>query len=151
MSGKYSPATTNGTPVSCGGEEPALSEIDLIDESWVAVPPADLVGPLTADGLWQAWFPRLSRVVFMDRAEKGVRWSVTGELVGSVEVWLEAFRQGTIVHWYVRADAPGGRADRLRERYVRAINEGMFMVKDEAERASSRGGPGGGRYPRWRG
>ena len=110
-----------------------MTEIDLIDESWVAVPPAQLVGVLTADGLWQSWFPRLGRVVFMDRAEKGVRWSVTGELVGSVEVWLEAFGDGTIVHWYLRADAPSGDAGRLRERYIRAINEGMFLVKDEAE------------------
>lgn len=118
-----------------------MTQIDLIDESWVAVPPAALVGRLSADELWQAWFPGLRRVVFMDRAERGVRWSVTGELEGSVEVWLEAFRDGTIVHWYVRADAPaGGDVERLRERYVRVINEGMFLVKDEAEGRTSTAG-----------
>jgi len=118
-----------------------VTEIDLIDESWVAVPPAQLVGVLTADGLWQSWFPRLGRVVFMDRAERGVRWSVTGEAEGSVEVWLEAFGDGTVVHWYVRVDAPpGSNVDRLRERYVQAVNAGMFVVKDDAE--------GRGRAPR---
>jgi len=127
--------------VSDGREEPALSDIDLIDESWVAVPPAALIDRLTGHEVWQAWFPGLARVVFMDRAERGVRWSVTGEAEGSVEVWLEAFGDGTVVHWYVRVDAPpGSNVDRLRERYVQAVNAGMFVVKDDAE--------GRGRAPR---
>jgi hypothetical protein len=118
-----------------------VPHIDLGDESWVAAPPARLLPRLRADELWRSWFPGVERDVFMDRGEKGVRWSVTGALVGSVEVWLEAFRAGTIVHWYVRADVPSGPAEPLRARCERAVNEGMFLVKDQVE------GRGGGVTP----
>jgi hypothetical protein len=112
--------------------------IDLIDETFVAVAPPALVGRLTADDLWQRWFPGLQRAVFMDRGEKGVRWSVSAESAGSVEVWLEEVPRGTLVHWYVRTDAPSDRdARRLTAQYRRAINEGMFEVKDDAEAAAT--------------
>jgi hypothetical protein len=114
--------------------------IDLIDETYVAVEPAALVPRVTDAALWQAWFPRLQRQVFMDRGEKGVRWSVTGDIDGSVEVWLEAYGRGTIVHWYVRGDeASDRRAEKVREHYHRTIKQGMFLVKDQAEQ----GQPGG--------
>lgn len=111
-----------------------MGAIDLIDETFVAVPPESLLGRLTADDLWAHWFPGLRREVFMDRGEKGVRWSVSGESAGSVEVWLEEVPRGTLVHWYVRTEVDSERqAARLLARYRRAVNAGMFGVKDDAE------------------
>jgi hypothetical protein len=108
--------------------------IDLIDETYVAVEPAALVPRVTDPTLWSLWFPGLQRRVFMDRGENGVRWSVTGEIDGSVEVWLEADGRGTIVHWYLRGhEASDRRAEKVREHYRRVIKQGMFMLKDQAE------------------
>ncbi len=49
----------------------------------------------------------------MDRGLDGIRWSVTGAWVGSLEVWLEAVGDGVVVHHYARldpADATGSSA-----------------------------------------
>jgi hypothetical protein len=111
-----------------------VASIDLLDETFVAVPPAALVARLAGPGLWATWFPLLDREVFMDRGEKGVRWSVTGESAGSVEVWLEEVPRGTVVHWYVRTEVPSdAQARRLSAAYRRALKAGMFEVKDDAE------------------
>jgi hypothetical protein len=116
-----------------------VASIDLLDETFVAVPPAALVARLAGPELWAAWFPRLEREVFMDRGGKGVRWSVTGESAGSVEVWLEEVPRGTVVHWYVRTETePDAHARRLSAAYQRVLNAGMFEVKDDAE-APARG------------
>ena len=113
-----------------------MPAIDLIDETYVAVAPERLVDAVADPGLWRRWFPGLARQVFMDRGVKGVRWSVTGEIDGSVEVWLEPAGPGTIVHWYVRGEHPGASmATRLRREYLRAVNQGMFALKDAAEEA----------------
>jgi hypothetical protein len=136
MCRNYSPGEGKGTCGFARDEGGTVAGIDLIDETFVAVAPPALVARLTAGELWQQWFPDLRREVFMDRAEKGVRWSVTGQASGSVEVWLEEVPRGTLVHWYVRLDALSNRdAQRLTAQYRRAINEGMFEVKDDAEAA----------------
>ncbi|MGH3342617.1 MAG: hypothetical protein ACRDPK_06970 [Carbonactinosporaceae bacterium] len=98
--------------------------------------------------LWRRWWPRLELAVFMDRGDEGLRWSVTGELVGSAEVWLEAFADGTIVHYYLRAEpvAPAGRgrrraAARLRRRYTLTWKRRINVLKDELEAGRITGMP----------
>ena len=56
--------------------------VDLGDETYVAVAPDVLAPLLTAPALLAEWFPHLTFEVFMDRAEKGTRWSISGELEG---------------------------------------------------------------------
>ncbi len=56
--------------------------------------------------MWHPWWPELQLSIFMDRGDKGVRWSISGALVGSSEIWLEPFADGVIVHYYLRADLP---------------------------------------------
>ena len=41
-----------------------------------------------------------------DRGVKGVQWAVRGALTGSMEIWLEPVGDGTVVHWFLRADPP---------------------------------------------
>ena len=78
--------------------------VDLVDETYVVAAPAVVAARLRDDALWQRHWPGLDLVVFMDRGDSGTRWTVTGELVGTCEVWLEAFGDGTIVHYFLRAD-----------------------------------------------
>jgi hypothetical protein len=41
-----------------------------------------------------------------------VRWTVRGALVGTMEVWLEPVLDGTVLHYFLRADLPPGPAAR---------------------------------------
>jgi hypothetical protein len=109
-----------------------MPPVDIADETYVVVA-ADLLAPrLTAQSLLAEWFPRLSVDVFMDRGEKGTRWSITGEIDGSLEVWLEPMARGTLVHWFVRGE-PAHDRGAVAQRYVDLLNARMFAFKDAAE------------------
>ena len=56
------------------------------------------------------WFPGAMFTSYDDRGPLGDRWTVTGALVGTAEVWLEEHGDGTVVHAYLRVDPRGYRA-----------------------------------------
>lgn len=119
-----------------------MHSVDLVDETFIAVPPGALA-PVVADpAQWRRWWPRRTLEVFMDRGVKGQRWAVAGDLVGTAEIWLEEYRDGVIVHYYLRADPPGERsagapdrrrADRIRRREARAWKTSVWALKRQAE------------------
>jgi hypothetical protein len=122
-----------------------VASIDIADECFVVAPPAVVAARFADPATWPQWWPGLRLTVFMDRGEKGVRWSVAGELTGSTEVWCEAWHDGTIVHWYLRADpadhvAPR-RLRRRREALTRRWKSRMFALKDDLERGRDPGTP----------
>jgi hypothetical protein len=85
----------------------------------------------------------------MDRGQAGIRWSVSGALHGSTELWLEPVLDGVVVHYYLRADSADRpdtavSADRLRDRRARAWKRSVNALKDELERGRA---PGTGRPP----
>ena len=79
------------------------------------------------------------------REWEGFSWTLEeGELVGRAEWWLEAFKDGTIVHYYLDVDrGPAGKRRRLSSivrRHRLAMRLGMNALKDLLEaRATSRG------------
>jgi hypothetical protein len=92
---------------------------------------------------WRRLWPDLDLEVVTNRGPRGVRWTTTGALVGSMEIWLEPVLDGTLIHYYLRADLPPGRRAgprrvareiRARQRAAKAV---AFAVKDrlEADRA----------------
>jgi hypothetical protein len=90
-----------------------MHSVDLVDETFIAAP-GEIAARVVADPeRWLAWWPKRRLEVFMDRGIKGQRWSIAGDLVGSAEIWLEAYRDGVVLHYYLRADppdaVPGGR------------------------------------------
>lgn len=124
--------------------------VDLVDETFVVVERARLAQIVADPARWRLWWPGLSLVVFMDRGLDGIRWTVTGDLVGSSEIWLEAMGDGVLLHYYLRADptVPGsgtrpreipasarGRReiDRLRRRHAVAWKRTVWALKDEVE------------------
>lgn len=134
--------------------------VDLVDETFIVAPPAALAAVVADRRRWVVWWPDLSLDVFMDRGEKGIRWSVTGTLVGSVELWLEPFGDGVIVHYYLRVDptagdstteprslpdSPRGRrtADRLRRRHALHWKQTVWALKHELEHGRE---PGSGEW-----
>jgi hypothetical protein len=110
-----------------------VASVDLVDETFVVVSPTILAGIVADPQTWRRWWPDLSLTVFMDRGLAGHRWSITGALVGSLEIWIEPFADGCIVHHYLRAersrdgltadpwpDTPSGWRAAAKERATRA-------------------------------
>jgi len=127
-----------------------VAGVDLVDETYVVVERARIAGVVADPTRWRQWWPALDLAVFMDRGLEGVRWSMTGELVGSAEIWLESHGDGVIVHFYLRGEptVPGSPAtpralprssrgrremDRLRRRHALAWKRIVWSLKDEME------------------
>jgi hypothetical protein len=113
--------------------------LDIADETYVARPPAVLAPDVADPASWRRWWPDLDLRVSRDRGVKGVQWSVRGALAGSMEIWLEPVGDGTVLHWFLRADLPRPlsprRAAGERERRVRNWKRHAFTLKDRAEGA----------------
>ena len=112
-----------------------MPTVDIADETYVRGEPSDLAARLCDPALLGEWFPALTFAVFMDRAEKGTRWSITGDIDGSMEVWLEPMARGALVHWFIRGEPASTRGDVV-GRYIDLLNARMFAFKDEAERGA---------------
>jgi hypothetical protein len=113
--------------------------LDIADDTFVARPPAAVAALVGDPRSWGTWWPDLLLTVTRDRGVKGVQWAVRGALTGSMEIWLEQVRGGTVVHWYLRADPPSPLTERrgrqLREARVRAWKVTAFTLKDGLEGA----------------
>jgi len=128
-----------------------MPSVDVVDETFVAVPREVLAAELADPARWRKLWPDLDLQVISDRGSAGVRWTVTGALVGSMEVWLEPVLDGTVLHYFLRADPPGpdgapapvdarrGAAEaRRRQRAAKAI---AFAYKDRLEEGRAPGEP----------
>jgi len=84
-----------------------MNSIQVADETFVCADPAD-VGAAIADPVsWRRWWPDLRLTVVEDRGPAGQRWTVTGALTGTMEVWLEQSYDGVILHYFVHAEPSG--------------------------------------------
>ena len=98
-----------------------VSTIQVADETFVAAGPA-AVGRAVGDrAAWRRWFPDLLLDVVEDRSDKGVRWTVTGPLTGTMEIWLEPVLDGVILHYYLHAEPAGAAAWQLAKMDVPAM------------------------------
>jgi len=121
--------------------------VDLIDEWFLVADRLTVRAALLGRGGLTAWFPGVTFTPYADRGVEGVRWRVDGDLVGTAEAWLERFRDGTIVHIYVRAE-PAGKAASARavhrwavRRYVLPVKQRMLALKDRLEGDRAPGEP----------
>jgi hypothetical protein len=80
----------------------------VIDETFLAVPPSSVAAAFADPNAWRRFWPDLDLAVYADRGDEGVRWTVRGALVGTMEVWLEPVLDGTVLHYFLRADFPPG-------------------------------------------
>ena len=124
-----------------------MAALDLVDETFVVAEPAVVAAVVRDPARWIRWWPDLTLGVFQDRGEAGVRWNVRGALTGSMEVWLEPYGDGVIVHHYVRCDVAGDRrlspagAARQRRRRERHAKRVFWALKDELEAGRAAGEP----------
>lgn len=118
--------------------------VDLVDDTFIAAARPQVARIVADPKNWRIWWPHLNLTVFMDRGQDGLRWSATGALVGSVEIWLEPFGDGVLVHCYVRASpGPGWRGSvaRLRHRQATAWKRQVLALKDAVEDGRHPGEP----------
>ena len=84
-----------------------MNSIQIADETFVCADPVD-VGAAVADAAsWRQWWPDLRLTVIEDRGPMGHRWTVTGALTGTMEVWLEAVLDGVVLHYFLHAEPSG--------------------------------------------
>ena len=89
------------------GKAETVNSIQIADETFVAAD-GEQVGAAIADrSSWRRWWPDLRLQVVEDRAEKGIRWAVTGALTGTMEVWLEPTLDGVLLHYFLHAEPAG--------------------------------------------
>jgi hypothetical protein len=124
-------------------EAGAVHSIQVADETFIAAD-AVRVGAAIADpASWWRWWPDLRLHVIEDRAERGIRWAVTGALTGTMEIWLEPSLDGVLLHYFLHAEPSGAAAWQLaRMRLARMTHRRRvagktmaFEVKETLERS----------------
>jgi len=129
--------------------------VDLIDETYLRAPIDRVAAVVHDEARWSLWWPQLRPVVVEDRGTAGIRWDVTGALVGNMEIWLEPCELplgGAVLHYYLRADPPvtgssteaapltGRAATAERARWARTTKQAFWSLKDELEAGFRREG-----------
>lgn len=128
----------------------STNSIQIADQTFVAADGAQ-VGAAVADrSSWRRWWPDLRLQITEDRADKGIRWAVTGALTGTMEIWLEPVQaglDGVMLHYFLHAEPTGVAAWQLVRMNVakmthrrRVAGKKMaFEVKTTLERSRSVG------------
>jgi len=114
--------------------------VNLVDDTLLVADPAAVAAAVRDPARWRAWWPDLHLVVREDRGEQGLRWAVTGRLVGSSEIWLEPWADGAVLHYILRAEMrrlpwPRWRRTTRREveRQARAFKRSVWALKEALE------------------
>ncbi|GAB11846.1 hypothetical protein GOARA_089_00280 [Gordonia araii NBRC 100433] len=88
-----------------------VTSIQVADETFVAAAP-DLAREALGDrARWARWWPDLSLAVVEDRGAQGLRWTVSGPVDGTMEVWCEPVMDGFVLHYFLHGE-PTGRLPR---------------------------------------
>ncbi len=115
--------------------------MDIVDETFVVVTPKVVAAAFSDPTSWRRLWPDLRLEVYADRGDEGLRWTVRGALVGTMEVWLEPMLDGTLLHYFLRADLPPGpdaadparlaRERRHRQLATKRITLGLKMMLEQ--------------------
>ena len=105
-----------------------MPSLDVIDETFLLAPVVELSAIFCDELAWKALGMDLH--CYDDRGVNGKRWTLSGKLTGTVEVWLEPSHDGVIVHVYLQADPRSRRsATRLRRLYAIPVKRWILEVK----------------------
>ena len=114
--------------------------VDVIDETFLAVPASSVAAAFADPRAWRRFWPDLDLAVYADRGAEGLRWTVRGALVGTMEVWLEPMLDGTVLHYFLRADLPPGATGKplkeaqKRQRAAKAVALDLKFVLEDGRR-----------------
>jgi hypothetical protein len=117
-----------------------VPSVDVIDETFLAVPASTVAAAFADPRAWRRFWPDLDLAVYADRGVEGVRWTVRGALVGTMEVWLEPMLDGTVLHYFLRADFPPGAVGKplreiaRRQRAAKAVALDLKFVLEDGRK-----------------
>lgn len=100
------------------GRLAGMPAIDIADEVFLTVPRRVLARRFADPASWRRDWPDLELTVDAERGDKGMRWLVSGPLTGTMEVWLEPVLDGTVLHYYLRADLTAATSQSRRARTI---------------------------------
>jgi hypothetical protein len=118
-----------------------MNSIQIADETFVCANPVDVGAAVADPANWRRWWPDLRLTVVEDRGTMGHRWTVTGGVTGTMEIWLEPALDGVILHYFMHAEPSGvtaaalGRMDLPKMNHVRRVagKKMAFEVKQRLE------------------
>ncbi len=90
-----------------------MNSIQIADETFIAADPVAVGDTIADPANWLRWWPDLRLTVVEDRGEVGQRWTVTGALTGTMEIWLEKMSSGpdgVVLHYFLHAEPAGAAA-----------------------------------------
>ena len=99
-----------------------MNSIQIADETFVCADPVDVGRAIADEASWRRWWPDLRLAVVEDRGPAGQRWTITGALTGTMEVWLEPELDGVILHYFVHAEPSGAAAWQLARMDLAKVN-----------------------------
>lgn len=119
-----------------------MNSIQIADETFVCADPAAVGAAVANPSSWRRWWPDLKLAVVEDRGPAGHRWTVTGALTGTMEVWLEAVMDGVVLHYFLHAEPTGVSGAALAELNLAELNHRRrvagknmaFEIKTDLER-----------------
>ena len=117
--------------------------MDVVDETFLAVPPEVVAAVFASPESWRRHWPDLRLDLYADRGAEGMRWAVTGALTGTMEVWLEAVLDGTVLHYFLRAETPAPLSPRQAQRAASARQLAAKSLALDLKRVLEDGRPPG--------
>jgi hypothetical protein len=120
-----------------------MPRIDIVDQTWIAVPPRVAADLVASDQRWSGWWPDLDLRVEERRGGQGVRWTVRRarrgpQAAGRMEIWLQPADGGVVLHYFLWLDLPNARVGAARRAGLRHRKQGRrtaWAIKDELEAA----------------
>lgn len=99
-----------------------MNSIQVADQTYIAAAPAVVGNAVANRSSWRRWWPDLRLEVTEDRGDKGIRWSVTGALTGTMEIWLEPMLDGAVLHYFLHAEPSAVAAWQLAKMNLAKVN-----------------------------
>ena len=99
-----------------------MNSIQIADETFVSADPVEVGMAVGDPANWLRWWPDLRLTVVEDRGAAGHRWTVTGSLTGTMEVWLQPVLDGVILHYFLHAEPSGVAAWQLAKMNLAKMN-----------------------------
>lgn len=101
--------------------------IDISDEVFAVADPAAIADHIKDSGRLRDWFPGVTLAVLEDRGVNGMRWTATGAVNGTAEIWIEPVMDGAVLHTFLRGEVSSPKAWPL------TVKKAAFSIKDALE------------------
>lgn len=75
-----------------------------MDMTWIGAGQAAVATVIDQPAQWRRWWPDLELAVAERRGDKGIRWTVRGQVAGSMEIYLRPADGGVVAYYFLRLD-----------------------------------------------